>query len=259
MRTLVTSLCLAALTADEIHLADGRILDGEVLVRGPATAAIRVRAAGIRAEIQVPSADILRVVPGPTMAEQARRGIETRRGALLAAEEQQPQPVAAWWALAEAAKAADEPKVMRDIARLVIERDPDHAAARAALGHVRHEERWLSHEEAAVARGEVWFRGRWTVLAVRDAILAEEARVSAEARLARLRAARAAAAEYNTTYDPPVTQMYVGTTTVIPWAPAYYHPYPQPYPRPLGPCQPSGLTINASGNRPGFAWGLTIR
>jgi len=255
MRTTLTVLAVSVLAADEIHLADGRVLDGVVLSHG-ATAVLRIRAAGISAEIQVPTNDILRIVPGLTKAEQARQAFFAKRESLTAADQASPQPVSAWWSLAQEAKAADEPKAMRDLARVVIARDPEHAGARAMLGQVQQDGRWMTPDEAAVARGEVWFRGRWTALAVRDAILAEEARASSEAsaRLAQMRAERIESAAYTTTAAAPSTQIYIGTTTFIPLAPIYY-----PYPRPLPACQPSGLMLQASGSRPGFAWNLTYR
>ena len=261
MRTTLGLLLVSVLAADEIHLADGRVLEGEVRTQG-ATATIRARVAGMNAEIQVPAGEISRVVPGPTKTEQARQAFFSKRAALTDADQRLPQPAAVWWALAQEAKAADEPKAMRECARVVIERDPDHVQARALLGQVRQDGRWMTPDEAAIARGEVWFRGRWTAIAVRDAILAEEARASAEAteRLAQRRAERAAAAQASSSDQGAATQIYFGTTTVIPLAPAYYcNPAYLPVARPLPACRPPGLSLHVNGQRPGLAWDLTVR
>lgn len=39
--------------------------------------------------------------------------------------------------------------------------DPDHEGARLALGHQKHEGRWLAEDEAMAARGYVRHEGRW--------------------------------------------------------------------------------------------------
>jgi len=74
-------------------------------------------------------------------------------------------------------------------ARLQFERvvalEPDHEGARRALGHLRHEGRWLEHEEAMRAKGLVKHEGRW--------LLPEEVRIRLlpESELERKRAGEA--------------------------------------------------------------------
>ena len=53
--------------------------------------------------------------------------------------------------------------------RRAVELDPQHEAARAELGHVRHDDRWLTREEAMAAKGLVLRDGTW--------ILREEAEI----------------------------------------------------------------------------------
>ena len=50
-----------------------------------------------------------------------------------------------------------------------VQADPDHRGARAALGHARHEGRWLDHDDAMAAKGLVRRDGAW--------ILREEAAI----------------------------------------------------------------------------------
>jgi len=50
----------------------------------------------------------------------------------------------------------------------VIALSPDHEEARAGLGHVKHEGKWLTEEEAAKAKGLVKHKGRWVTPEERD-------------------------------------------------------------------------------------------
>ncbi|MGE0712780.1 MAG: tetratricopeptide repeat protein [Planctomycetota bacterium] len=76
----------------------------------------------------------------------------------------------------------------------VLRLDPDHAAARAALGYVRLDGRWLTFEQSQAAKGLVLYQGAWLTVAERDRRIVIAAAERA-ARLEREAEARAAARE----------------------------------------------------------------
>jgi hypothetical protein len=78
----------------------------------------------------------------------------------------------------------------------VLALDPADSVANAALGHVRHEGRWVTPEERAQAQGLVEFEGRWITPAERAVALHERERrdrARAEREAARAREERAEA------------------------------------------------------------------
>lgn len=80
---------------------------------------------------------------------------------------------AALWALASWASARGLSGYARATSLRVLRLDADHAGARALLGYELFEGRWLTHDEAMVAKGFVRFEGRWITKAEQEAILRE--------------------------------------------------------------------------------------
>lgn len=183
------------LGADEVRMRDGRVIDGEVTSPAGASEVIVVtRAGGMSATLRLKAADVLAITFGKSKQQQAVEAFQTKR----AKAEADPATTAdQLWRIAESAKALGENIAFRELAQMVLDKDGDHIAARQALGYVLHDGRWMKPAEAALARGEVFFRGRWTPTAQRDAVLAEERRAAeeSEAKAARAREARLAQIE----------------------------------------------------------------
>ncbi len=56
----------------------------------------------------------------------------------------------------------------------IIELDPDHAEARRALGYIKSEGQWTTHEALMKSRGYVYFRNRWMLPQEQEVILNRE-------------------------------------------------------------------------------------
>lgn len=67
----------------------------------------------------------------------------------------------AQWEFAEWCRENDLDEQRRDHLGKVVEREPDHAAARKALGQTNHDGEWLTREEIMEKRGLVAYKGRW--------------------------------------------------------------------------------------------------
>ncbi len=288
---------LSLLSADEIRLADGRVIEGEVIsIPDSKDVDIRTRSGGMTAVIHLKAADIASVTYGQTAHQKLLAAFDAKRAALT----KSGGTAEAWWALAEDGKALGENVAVRQIAQHVIELDSDWAPARALLGYVKQDGKWMKPTEAAVARGEVYFRGKWMQAAQRDGILAEEQRIakdtadlaakeretrSAELDLAKkeadLQAARAAAAaaaapKVETIYNSTPGSSFVGSYYNSGWGGGYYggaYPPVIVYPpvcRPPVYCPPvcpppvavpfgSNFSFGATGQSGNTRWGAVIR
>jgi hypothetical protein len=262
MRTgpaLLLILAVLSAPADEITLVDGRVLEGEITsTPGADEVVLRQRSGSMTAIQRFPKAQVAGVRHGATERQQALAALAAKAKSLG-----EGGTASAWWSLVEAYRKAGEPAEAKRCAQVVIERDTDHADARALLGWVRHEGVWMRPNEAALARGEILFRGRWMPAAERDAVLAEEARAAAEAKTraeerladarrrseeARLREAAAPEPSpwfVNGTWTPTPRVVFVPVGTMG---------------SPLLPCptvkpQPT-LQIQASGQKGGTQWKL---
>jgi len=73
----------------------------------------------------------------------------------------------------------------------ILERDPEHARAREALGYIRVDGRWLTEDQVKIQKGLVYFRGGWTSQEMADEIRRIEAERDAElSRIAALESMR---------------------------------------------------------------------
>jgi hypothetical protein len=123
--------------ADRVHLVDGAVIDGDARREGGKV--VILLDAG---EITLDADAVKRIDEGPSVLDrlQALEAVEKQRG------------VTGWLVLADFCR--DEGLRARELAWLekVIEREPQHAEARARLGYVKDGERWIKAEEQARAR-----------------------------------------------------------------------------------------------------------
>ena len=267
MRMIALLVLAGFLVADEFHLADGRVLEGEIVSAPTAPRlAIRTASGGMTAIIEVDPAQVVRHVAGPTPRQRALMALAVRRQDLGAAGS-----AAEWWSLVDQYRAQGEAVEARACARMVLERDADHAPARSFLGFVRQDGVWMRPEEAAVARGEVLFRGAWMPAAQRDAVLAEEARLQAEADAQRARRqeqelqalalrrerARTAAAEASSAVPGPAFTFgtYQTVPSILLRDPARWAVVPVGVCAPVTPPPPT-VQVQAAGKTDGVSWKL---
>ena len=256
---LVTSF-LAPGFAAEIHLADGRILEGDIVsAPGEAETAIRTSDDGMVAVIRVPAAQVTQVKPGLTVREKALTALATKAAALTASG----GDGASWWTLAQEAKTLKQNGTARKFAKETVRYEPNHAAARQFLGYELIDGKWLKGADASLAKGEVLFRNQWMSPAARDAILADEARAETDADLKRKRKlaelavakqeAELAAARRQLDTPPVENTAYFGTYTSTPTI-----FYKQPGRWVENSCQPAApaLQVQAQGQGNGYGWNL---
>ena len=193
--TAAVVLAPASVIADEVRMRDGRVIDGEVTSPpGASEVVVVTRAGGMNATLHLQAAEVRAITFGKSERQQALEAFQAKRTRV----EADPASTAdQLWCIAESAKSLGESSAFRALAQAVLDRDGDHLAARQALGYVLQHGRWMKRAEAALARGETFFRGRWTPVALRDAVLAEERRAAeeAEANAARARETRLAQIE----------------------------------------------------------------
>ena len=266
MRVLPIALLLSAflgLHADEVRLADGRVLEGEVVSKPDADIIDLRTGSGSLVVIQhFARAQILGITYGTSPRQKALDGLRADRKRLDAeggADE--------WWALAERARELGDPIVHRELAAETVARDRNHGPARKALGQIRQRGVWMRPNEAAVSRGEVLHNNRSMTWPEREAAVAQVARDrelavvrraerDKEARERRIRAAAEAVAYY----DPPTETLLHGVhglgyprdCRVVYWPVVSGH---------TAVVQPggSGLSVSAQGHSHGMRWGFTWR
>jgi hypothetical protein len=162
------------LPGDELHLTDGRIIEGEIISGADADVVdIRVGTAGLVAIQHFPRSKVLRVVHRVSARQTAMNELQQQADVLAGRTD---ATAAEWWALARKLQERGEQATARDLATRVIALDRHHEEARRLLGMVRHQGVWMRPNEIATARGEVYFRGSWVTWAQQEEALAEEAR-----------------------------------------------------------------------------------
>jgi len=268
MRVLPVILLLTlafsfSLRADEVRLADGRVLEGEVISQPDADIVDLRTGSGSLVVIQhFPRGQIVGIVYGTSPRQKAQDGLRAERQRLGdegSAEE--------WWALAERARELGDSIAHRELAAETVARDRHHGPARKALGQIRQRGIWMRPNEGAVSRGEVLHNGRSMTWPEREAAVAQAARDrdlavarrserEQEARDRRIRAA----AESVAYYDPPsatVIPGYQGSNQardcrVVYWPVVSGHTTVVQH-------GGSGLSVTASGRSSGLSWAFTWR
>ena len=235
--------CVAAALgfSDEIHLADGRVVEGEVLDLGNGESELTIVQGGMRASQRIASNQILKVVKGPGRQQQAYVLLQGRKQELTRAAG--GGSAEGWWDLAGQAQERKESVFARECAAEVVQRERHHAAARSLLGQVRQNGVWMLAQEANVARGEVYHAGRWMPWSEREALREAEAKHAAELRAALAKAMREA---QERDYQPPAeTIIYVNQSPA--WS---YQRYCDPY--------AGGFNLLAGGRYHNWAWRLHL-
>lgn len=141
---LIAALLLSVLP-DLIHLKDGRVWQGDVIEEEEKRIKIKLP----KGAIWVARDEIEKI----ESAEGLRNEYRDRASKSASAEEH--RALALW--CRERALPAEERTEWEAVARL----DPEHEEAHTALGHVRHDGRWMTAEEAARAKGLVQAEGEW--------------------------------------------------------------------------------------------------
>lgn len=137
LAVLSWSLMSGAVEADRVHLVDGAVIEGDARREG-GKVVIQLDAGQITLDADA----VKRIDEGPSVLDrlEALEAVEKQRG------------VRGWLVLADFCR--DEGLRARELAWLekVLEREPQHAEARARLGYVKDGETWIKAEEQARAR-----------------------------------------------------------------------------------------------------------
>jgi|GEM_PF-2504001 len=162
----------ASLPGDELYLADGRVIEGEIISAADADVVdIRVGSAGLVAIQHFPRSKVLRVVHRVSARQTAMTELQQQIDVLNA----KPSASATeWWTLTRKFQDRGEQATARDLAARVVAIDRHHAEARKLLGMMRHHGVWMRANEIATARGEVFFRGAWVTWSEQEDALADE-------------------------------------------------------------------------------------
>jgi hypothetical protein len=153
---LVLTLAAASARDDDVLLANGNKLegkarrDGEFVVIETTTGTMRLDAK-----------DVKSITVAPTKEDVYREQLAKAA----------PKDAAGHIAMADWARDHGMPAFETKHLKAAIDSDPDHAAARARLGFIRYEDRWVTDDEYHLARGFVRVGGEWVS---KDEILRRE-------------------------------------------------------------------------------------
>ena len=176
----LSGLCVAlgasGVVADEVHLRDGRVLEGSVTEVGNSVI-VRLN----YGEVRFDRAEVLRIVDTVDAWDQLE-DLRARFSQGTADERYQ---------YAVFCRDNGFEGEAREAFLSVLRVDTDHPGARAALGYVQHQGRWITRDDFNRARGLVEYQGEWVTPQERDARVAD-ARAEREARRAEREAEREA-------------------------------------------------------------------
>lgn len=241
--------------ADVVTLEDGRVIEGEIISEaGAAVVEIRIQQGGLSAVQRIDRRKIVKIEVGPSPRQQALASLRERRSALTAGAE--GGTAAEWMALAKQAKELGEMPLARELAAEALARDRHDEDAHRLLGESKQNGVWMRPREAAVARGQVYFRGRWVAWLERDQTLAQEVEIRRAAEEARrkLLEQRAADAALVAASRPPepspgyhfgVYQSVPANARIVYWPSAAW-------------CPPGGHQVHHYGHHHHHGHGLSV-
>lgn len=146
--------------ADEVRLADGRILEGDIIsAEGADPLNIEVTSGRVSAVIHVPRKDVVEIRRGGSDRQRRLDQIEARITA--AALGMDAVAAADLWSAASDLASLGHVIRQREVLQLVIERDRHHVEARAVLGFKLHKGVWMRPNEIAAAEGKLLHEGKW--------------------------------------------------------------------------------------------------
>ncbi len=155
-------LLICLMLCDIFTLKSGGKIDGVERSRKDGKVMIEV-AAGM---VTVDEKEIAEVKPAPSKVADYYE----RAGKL-----KESKNVPALMGLASWAKESGVSRFALQLYERILAIDPKHELAHRGLGHERVGEKWMTHDDAMAARGNVQFEGRWVVPEERDLILAARA------------------------------------------------------------------------------------
>ena len=168
MMSLALALLLVSVAADEVELTDGTIIQGKVRDLGDS-----IRVEKPLGSVTYPKFMVRRIEYRKTPGETYRE----KRDA-LEKDDLEGRLALARWCISN--KLVEEALAEY---RNVLEREPDHEEARAALGFQRHLGKWKTEEEINRARGWVRHGGTWMTPEERDLEVALENQKDLDRRL----------------------------------------------------------------------------
>lgn len=155
---LLTTLCLTApaASADTIELKDGRVVEGMLIPDPDPDADPKSKARGFYVLSRfgptfVRSEDVKKHVKAKPMDLQIKEYIAAL----------EPKDVTNRVRLADWMKDVGREEEARELARQILEWQPENAKAHDLLGHVRHKGRWRTPDEARRADGFEKHGGKW--------------------------------------------------------------------------------------------------
>ena len=143
-------VCSSVAAADTVSLRNGAVLEGRTRREGDHV--VVVTGSG---EMRLPAAQVVSVTPGRTVLDDYDDRLARLREAKTENDPDALVELARWCREKRLGKQA------RTHLRRAIELEPDHAAARKALGYIRHDGRWLTEAQYREARGFVRVGSRW--------------------------------------------------------------------------------------------------
>ncbi len=147
MRAPLLLFALAAFAcADEVHLRDGRVIEGKVSEEGDT-----IRVQGEHGSVSFRRDQVLSITHGPTHREE----YASRLAALADTDAEGHFQLASWCEAVGLMRERD-----KELAR-TLEIDSQHEGANQILGRVKWQGKWMTAEEAADAQGLVNWGGQW--------------------------------------------------------------------------------------------------
>jgi hypothetical protein len=167
----VCSIFAAVVSADVITLTDGRFWEGKITGETAGTVTIRT----VGGAVDVPRDTIRSIEHKPTERELYEQKLE----------QIDKTSVNAHYLLGLWCQRHRLPKEAEYHLNYAVALDTNHAGARAALGHVKYEGKWVPESQAKEAQGLRFYDGRWMTKEAADLAEAEDLRRELQREVAR--------------------------------------------------------------------------